>query len=467
MLLFDYKSTHIFINNNMATSADAGASTSAADAGGRAHDTPSGSATATSACSHGGAHHDHHHHHSHEAQQQDAGARARWRSRSLSESASTGYVAGQGDTLLERRLREPAPLILDGGLATELERAGHPLDSKLWSAALLAKNPGAITAVHAAYLEAGASIITTSSYQLSEAGCLHERQPDWTRLLRLSVQLAVDARHSFMHRAPAGTPVPLIAASCGPLGAVYGDGSEFTGGYGIEEAGGAQVVPLTPSLTPGRQSVETLADFHRARLRVLADCGGFDVVAFETIPCITEVRAICAVLGADFPELRAWISLSCKDGSSLVSGEPLAEAVRIMDEVAPQQIVAIGVNCVHPSIVADCITSILRVPDAKAGATLSKQHSGAQEHQQEGQATREPQGSPPSRRVIVYPNRGETFSAGDNAWKVTSAMPDDDAFCAAAAKWAALGAWAIGGCCRTHPALIARLAKALKPASVA
>ena len=51
------------------------------------------------------------------------------------------------------------PVLLDGGLATQLEAAGHALDTALWSAALLHSNPRAIVEAHSTYLEAGAEIV--------------------------------------------------------------------------------------------------------------------------------------------------------------------------------------------------------------------------------------------------------------------------------------------------------------------
>ena len=50
-------------------------------------------------------------------------------------------------------------LILDGGLATELEKMGFNLNTHLWSAQLLDSNPDAIRNVHLSYLEAGADCI--------------------------------------------------------------------------------------------------------------------------------------------------------------------------------------------------------------------------------------------------------------------------------------------------------------------
>ena len=49
-------------------------------------------------------------------------------------------------------------VVIDGGLATELEARGHDLSDRLWSARLLRDDPAAIEAVHAAYFGAGARV---------------------------------------------------------------------------------------------------------------------------------------------------------------------------------------------------------------------------------------------------------------------------------------------------------------------
>jgi homocysteine S-methyltransferase len=58
-------------------------------------------------------------------------------------------------------------LVLDGGLATTLEEAGADLSDELWSARLLLDDPSAIVEVHRAFLDAGADVIITASYQAS------------------------------------------------------------------------------------------------------------------------------------------------------------------------------------------------------------------------------------------------------------------------------------------------------------
>ena len=61
-------------------------------------------------------------------------------------------------------------VVLDGGLATELEARGFALTDRLWSARLLLTDPGAIEETHLAYFRAGADIATTASYQASVEG---------------------------------------------------------------------------------------------------------------------------------------------------------------------------------------------------------------------------------------------------------------------------------------------------------
>ena len=58
--------------------------------------------------------------------------------------------------------------ILDGGLATTLQAAGHDVEGHpLWSAHLLSVQPRAIVDAHAQFIEAGADVVTTASYQVS------------------------------------------------------------------------------------------------------------------------------------------------------------------------------------------------------------------------------------------------------------------------------------------------------------
>jgi len=198
------------------------------------------------------------------------------------------------------------PVLLDGGLATELEARGHDLSSALWSARLLRDDPDAVRAAHAAFAAAGAQVATTASYQAP---------PD---LAARSVALARE-----------GAPEAWVAGSVGPYGAALADGSEYTGAY----AAGL--------------SVAELRRFHRPRMALLAEAGA-DVLALETVPATAEAEALlaeAAVLG-----VPVWLSLTtvvADDGTVRTRrGEPAAEVFAMAAGAA--EVIAVGVNCTDP-----------------------------------------------------------------------------------------------------------------------
>ena len=219
------------------------------------------------------------------------------------------------------------PVVLDGGRATLLEARGHDLSSDLWSARLLRDDPGAIVGAHREFLEAGAQVATSASYQASFQGfaSLGIDRTDAVALMATSIELARAARD-------AACPDGWVAASVGPYGAVLADGSEYRGDYGL--------------------TVDQLREFHRPRLAVLIEAEP-DVLAVETIPCLAEVEALCAELAGS--GVRAWLSLSA-DGTHTRRHEPLAEAWAMARDVS--EIVAVGVNCCAPGDVFDALGTI-------------------------------------------------------------------------------------------------------------
>jgi homocysteine S-methyltransferase len=224
-------------------------------------------------------------------------------------------------------------VVLDGGLASELEARGNDLSDELWSARLLADDPAEILAVHRAYFAAGAQVVTTASYQASIAA-FARRGLDPARMLRRSVSLARQARDE--------NGGGWVAASVGPYGATLADGSEYRGDYGL--------------------SVAQLRRFHRPRIEILASAGP-DVLAVETIPCLAEVEAVLAELDAlAFP---AWLSLTCA-GSRTRAGEPAAEAFGMAAECTG--VVAVGVNCLAPAEVAELVAAATRTSGKPAVA---------------------------------------------------------------------------------------------------
>lgn len=294
-------------------------------------------------------------------------------------------------------------LVLDGGLATQLEAQGNDLSDALWSARLLVEDPGQIVEAHLAFYRAGARVATTASYQASfegfaRRGIGHE---DAAGLLRLSVALASEARTRYgAERVAAGAPDPgplLVAASVGPYGAALADGSEYRGRYGL--------------------TVDELQAWHRERLEVLADAGA-DLLACETIPELEEARALVALL-EETPGAAGWISFSCADGGHLRSGVPVEEAVQVA--AGSPAVVAVGVNCTAPEHVEELVGRIRA-------------------------ATTKP--------IVVYPNSGEGWDAVGRRW---TGAPGPTVDAASARRWIASGASLVGGCCRVTPDQIAGL----------
>ncbi len=294
---------------------------------------------------------------------------------------------------------DAGPVLLDGGLATELEAAGHDLSGTLWSGRLLLDQPEAVTAAHARFFAAGAQVATTASYQLSFAGlaALGVDRREAEALLRRSVQVAAAARASTSH--PGSR---WVAASIGPYGAALADGSEYRGDYGL--------------------TVAELRAWHRPRLQVLAEAGA-DLLACETIPCLAEVEAVLAeVAGTGVP---CWLSLTCASPSTTRAGEPVADAFAMARDVA--EVVAVGVNCLDPR-------------DAGQLVATAARSSG--------------------KPVVVYPNSGEEWDAEHRTWTGTGAGAG---LADRVAGWVADGARLVGGCCRVRPAEIAAMAAALAP----
>ena len=96
-------------------------------------------------------------------------------------------------------LEDPGYLVLDGGLASELEHAGFDLGDHLWSARLLLEAPEAIAEIHRQYLEAGADCIISASYQATIEGFMAcvATAAIAAETIRGAVALAVEARDGF------------------------------------------------------------------------------------------------------------------------------------------------------------------------------------------------------------------------------------------------------------------------------
>jgi homocysteine S-methyltransferase len=305
-----------------------------------------------------------------------------------------------------RELLADGPVVLDGGLATALEAAGHDLSDALWSARVLIEDPAAVEAAHAAYVRAGAQVVISASYQVSfEAlGDAAERVlGESVRVARRAVGAAgVGGAGGVAGAAGAAGPRgasgagALVAASVGPYGAILAGGQEYTGDYGDVD----------------------LEAFHTRRLRALLAAAP-DCVACETLPRADEAAAIVRALerlGA--PD--AWVSFACRDGGHTAHGEPIEAAVAAV--ASSPAVVAVGVNCTAPEHVTGLLRRMRAVTDLP---------------------------------LVAYPNAGRSWDAGARAWSGAAATTLPPAL---VREWIDAGARLVGGCCGFGPPAIAALA---------
>lgn len=306
--------------------------------------------------------------------------------------------------------------VIDGGFATQLETHGASINDPLWSALYLIKQPHLVKRVHLEYLEAGADILVTSSYQATIPGFLSRGLSieEAESLLEKSVTLAVEARDKFWD---AVKKVPghnynraLVAASIGSYGAYLADGSEYSGNYG-----------------PG-VDLEKLKDFHRRRLQVLVESGP-DLLAFETIPNKLEAQALVELLEEENIQIPSWICFSSVDGENAPSGESFKECLDIINKSG--KVNAVGINCAPPQFVENLICYFKE---------LTK------------------------KAIVVYPNSGEVWDGRAKKWLPSKCLGDGK-FESFATRWRDSGAKLIGGCCRTTPSTIQAVSKVLKERS--
>lgn len=282
-------------------------------------------------------------------------------------------------------------IILDGGLGQELvKRSGRA--TGLWSTQALLDAPEIVRAVHDDYFAAGADVVTTDTYAvLPDRLESHNIGDSLEHLSQVACQLCVDARNAH--------GVGRVAGSLGPLGFSY-----------------------QPDLAP--QS-EDAADIYAMLARLHAPY--VDLHILETMASVDQAKG--GVMGASVTGKPVWVSLSVddEDGTKLRSGEPLADAVAMLKDFAPE---VVSINCSKPEAVTAGLPELIG-------------HGW---------------------KVGAYANGFTAIDAGFNKIGVTvdmlSARKDlgPSEYLEFAKVWAAAGAEVIGGCCEVGPDHIRALA---------
>ena len=297
---------------------------------------------------------------------------------------------------VERLIAADEPVILDGGIATELERSHasgdlrNAADTGLWGTWALYHAPYAVLDVHKSYVEAGCDVITTNTWAILgasalEAGGLVGRagSTHWMDVGRLGIGLARQA---------------------------------------VDEAGRTGQCAVAFSVNGDIDSAERQATL-RLLSRILEEEPP-DLLLLETMSLIREGITFESVGLALESGLPVWLSFRrCRHGVCGVygqhwggpEGDLFGRAARRFEEMG---VSALLINCLPP----DHLEGMLPWLRDFTGLTLG-----------------------------VYPNLGYYSEAG---WRFDERVGPKE-YADLAVKWREEGAQIVGGCCGTSPAHIA------------
>lgn len=224
------------------------------------------------------------------------------------------------------------PLLLSGGLGTELLRRGVPTPLPLWSTHALLEAPDAVRAIHTDYVRAGAQIVTANTFRadritLGMAGLSRRTR----ELNKLAVQLAREG----VARAAPTRPV-LVAGSIAPVADCY-----------------------APEHVPDDR---TLVVEHGVRVGHLVAAGAAFVMV-ETMNTIREARV--ALEAAAAGNLPAAVSFTCGPGARLLSGESVVDAAHAIEDLEPM---AVLINCCAPPAATEALQALCGATQRPIGA---------------------------------------------------------------------------------------------------
>jgi len=299
---------------------------------------------------------------------------------------------------LKELLATGRTIILDSAMGTELQTRGLSVKLPLWSAQALIDKPDTVRHIHIDNIDTGADIITSNTFRTQrrtyEKADYKYKDMDFAQTAAHFTADAVDLAKDAVMIAAEEDEV-MVAGCVAPLEDSY-----------------------RPDLTP---DTDTLCTEHNEHMKNLADAG-VDLFLAETLTSIREISAVLNQLhkfGLDYI-----ISFTPRNDKELFSGEPISEAVSIINKYSPD---VLSINCIHPHMVEPVINHLKTLTEIPLG---------------------------------VYANIGDPNYKADPKHKENDPMKrtvSPDEYLKYAQKWKSLGVRMIGGCCGTNPLYIAKL----------
>lgn len=294
-------------------------------------------------------------------------------------------------------------MLLDGGMGRELARMGAPFKQPEWSALALFDGPDYVRQAHAAFINAGAEVITTNSYAVVPFHIGEERfAKRGQELADLAGRLARQAVSE------SGKKV-RVAGSLPPL-----FGSYRPDLFKPAEAQ-ALLKPLIAGLRPH-----------------------VDMWLAETQSALAEAREVATAVKGDSKPL--WFSFTLHDEHpdpatpKLRSGESVLEAARLAKELG---VATLLFNCSQPEVMGNAI-DVARAELKRLGADIKV-----------------------GCYANAFPPQSEDAEANDGLSDIRADL-DPKGYLAFARDWQKRGADIIGGCCGIGPEHIAALKSALQ-----
>ena len=293
--------------------------------------------------------------------------------------------------------------IIDGGLGRELAKRGAPFRQPEWSALAMIEAPEIVRDVHRAFIQSGASVITTNSYALVPFHIGQERfEADAQDLAVASGKMAREAVE------------------------LEGDTTRVAG----------SIPPLFGSYRADLFDAEHVDDIATPLIKGLSPY--VDLWLVETQSLTTESLAVRKLIGTlDDAQKPVWISFTLEDNENLDvprlrSGETVAEAVAALAAV---NVDAILFNCCQPEVI-DSALMVAKQTLADKEALSVKLGAYAN----------------------AFPPQPKEATANDGLDDMREDL-DPTAYLSWAEQWQTQGASLIGGCCGIGPEHIARLSQ--------
>ena len=272
--------------------------------------------------------------------------------------------------------------LLDGSMSFPMEQLGYNLKNKLWTGMALISDPDIIKNIHKDYINAGADYISTSTYQVS-----YDRLQNMgyqSSEIKKVFQRSVDIVKEAIKESRSKKEIKIVG-SFGPFASYDPNASEYVGKYNSTD--------------------DEIKNFHLNNINIIEETD-LDIILYETIPCLREIKVLSKVLSQTNKEI--WISITCNENIEFRDGSSFKEACKIISQI--EQISTLGINCFSPLLVEKALKKL-------------KKYS--------------------NKKTLVYPNSGEKYNPKDKYWSGKNEFNN-----LMIKNWLSLSPDIIGGCCR-------------------